>query len=27
LERTDEGPLMAGRSPFHPFEQHGRESS
>jgi len=27
LERTDEGPLMAGRSPFHLSEQHGRESS
>jgi hypothetical protein len=23
LERTDEGPLMAGRSPFHRSEQHG----
>jgi len=25
LERTDEGPLMAGRSPFHPSEQASEE--
>ena len=26
FERTDEGPLMAGRSPFHRSEQHRDES-
>jgi hypothetical protein len=26
LERTEEGPLMAGRSPFHQSEHHDEES-
>jgi hypothetical protein len=27
LERTEEGPLMAGRSPFHQSEHHDEESA
>jgi hypothetical protein len=27
LERTEDGPLMAGRSPFHRSEHHGEESA